>query len=107
MADMNTISPVDGSLYVERPLASAEQLEEILARSAGAQDAWARTPLAERCEAVSRLLDEIASKRDELAMELTRQMGRPIRYSAGELKGFEERGRAMQPSAADALAPIE
>lgn len=107
MADMNTITPVDGSLYVERPLASAEQLEEILARSAVAQEAWARMPLAERCEAVSRLLDAVASKADELAMELTRQMGRPIRYSPGELRGFEERGRAMLANAAEALAPIE
>ncbi len=107
MADMKTISPVDGNLYVERSLASPEQLEEILARAAEAQVSWARTPLAERCAAVSRLLDAVASKADELAGELTRQMGRPVRYSPGELRGFDERGRAMLASAAEALAPIE
>ena len=50
MADLKTISPVDGSLYAERPLASATQLDTILGRAAGAQEAWARTPLTERCE---------------------------------------------------------
>jgi acyl-CoA reductase-like NAD-dependent aldehyde dehydrogenase len=39
--------------------------------------------------------------------ELAWQMGRPVRYGAGELRGFEERARHMIGLAAEALAPIE
>jgi acyl-CoA reductase-like NAD-dependent aldehyde dehydrogenase len=34
-------------------------------------------------------------------------MGRPVRYGAGELRGFEERARYMIAIADDALAPVE
>ena len=42
------------------------------------------------------------AKRDELAAEITWQMGRPIAQSPGEIRGFEERARYMleaRPSA--------
>jgi acyl-CoA reductase-like NAD-dependent aldehyde dehydrogenase len=39
--------------------------------------------------------------------ELAWQMGRPIRYGAGELRGFEERARYMIAIAPEALASID
>ena len=33
--------------------------------------------------------------KDEIIPELAWQMGRPVRYGAGELRGFEERARHM------------
>ena len=44
---------------------------------------------------------------DEIVPELAWQMGRPVRYGAGELRGFEERARHMIAIAAEALAPLE
>ena len=44
---------------------------------------------------------------DEIPAELAWQMGRPIRYGAGELRGFAERARYMIAIAAEALAPVE
>ena len=43
---------------------------------------------------------------DAIVPELTRQMGRPIRYGEGELRGFEERARHMIAIAERALAPM-
>ncbi|MCJ7773570.1 MAG: aldehyde dehydrogenase family protein, partial [Desulfobacterales bacterium] len=46
------------------------------------------------------------SKKDDIAQELTRQMGRPIRYTPLEVKGFEERARYMISIARASLADI-
>ena len=37
-------SPIDGSVYVERELASDDDVETALARSAAAQKAWSESP---------------------------------------------------------------
>ena len=43
---------------------------------------------------------------DEIVPELAWQMGRPVRFGAGELRGFEERARYMIGIAASALADV-
>ncbi|MDC3379192.1 aldehyde dehydrogenase family protein [Planctomycetota bacterium] len=100
------VSPVDGNVLLERPLASADQLGAALDRAQATSKAWARTSLEDRCAAIARFAAEVQSRADELAKELTWQMGRPIRYSAGELRGFDERAQAMLAAAPGALAPI-
>jgi acyl-CoA reductase-like NAD-dependent aldehyde dehydrogenase len=45
--------------------------------------------------------------KDEIVPELAWQMGRPVRYGAGELRGFEERARHMIAIAERALANID
>ena len=47
------------------------------------------------------------ARRDEIAAELTWQMGRPIRYTPGEVRGFEERARHMIAVAPRALADLD
>src|SRR3546814_17285887 len=44
--------------------------------------------------------------REEIVPELAWQMGRPVAFGAGELRGFEERARAMIDLAGTALAPV-
>ena len=41
-----------------------------------------------------------------IAEEITRQMGRPIAHSPGEVRGFEERARHMLAIAEEALADV-
>ena len=40
---LKTISPVDGSLYVERPLAGTGEIDRTLGAAVSAQAAWKRT----------------------------------------------------------------
>ena len=101
-----TISPVDGSLFVERELADEAALDRILSRAEAARGPWRETPLAERQALCTRFVDALVSERDAIARELTWQMGRPIRYSPGELRGFEERARTMIALAPDALRDV-
>jgi acyl-CoA reductase-like NAD-dependent aldehyde dehydrogenase len=100
------ISPVDGSVYVERPYASAGEVETAVARAVAAQRAWRETPLAKRAERCGALVEAFKADTPRHAEELARQMGRPIRYGAGEVRGFEERARTMIRLAQDALADI-
>ncbi|MCH4562160.1 aldehyde dehydrogenase family protein [Halomonas sp. EGI 63088] len=107
MAIQQTISPVDGSIYVEREQADAAQVEATLERAVVAQRAWREVPLCERTRLCSAMVDTFVARRNELAEELTWQMGRPIAAAGGEIKGFEERARGMIGLAESALAPIE
>ncbi len=107
MNKLSVISPVDGSIFVQRPLATDLEVDAALARSMTAQRAWKRRPLAERAQMLSVFVDRFVAKRDEIALELTWQMGRPIRYTPGEVGGFEERARMMIALASQALADID
>lgn len=103
---LKLVSPVDGSIYVERPYATREDVDATFRRAAKAQAAWKLVPLAERAALLSRFVDRFLEMTDDMVPELAWQMGRPVAYGAGEVKGFEDRARHMISIAGDALAPI-
>ena len=98
------ISPVDGRVYAERPVASAAEIEAAVTRSKAARKAWAEVTIRERGKFMEHFLDALLAKNDEIVPELAWQMGRPVRYG-GERKPLEERARHMIAIAEDALAP--
>jgi len=101
------VSPVDGLVYAERQAAEPADIERALAAANQAQLEWKRRPLAERAAFCTAAVDAMVAMRDEIVPELAWQMGRPVRYGAGELRGFEERARYMIAIAAEALAPVD
>jgi acyl-CoA reductase-like NAD-dependent aldehyde dehydrogenase len=101
------ISPVDGRVYAEREVADATQVEQALAAAARAQASWQRRPLSERAAFCSAAVDAMLSMQADIVPELAWQMGRPVRYGAGELRGFAERARHMIAIAPQALAAVE
>ncbi len=102
-----TITPVDGSVYVERPFATDEQVGAALQHARKAQAAWRHVALAERAAICTRFIDAFVARKQAIAEEITRQMGRPICQSPGEVRGFEERSRHMIAIAPAALADID
>ncbi|WP_166367162.1 aldehyde dehydrogenase family protein [Pseudomonas akapageensis] len=106
-ANIKLISPVDGRVYAERPYADFKQIEQALTAAASAQAQWKRRPLSERAAYCSAVVDAMLAMKAEIVPELAWQMGRPVRYGAGELRGFEERARHMIAIAPQALAPLE
>ena len=108
MTDMlKTITPIDGSVYVERPLASDAEIDAALERANKARVAWKATAIAERAALLTRAVDAFVSRKQEIATELTWQMGRPIAHSPFEVNGLEERARHMIAIAPEALADID
>jgi acyl-CoA reductase-like NAD-dependent aldehyde dehydrogenase len=104
---LKTISPVNGRIYVERPLENASGIERALERAQAAQGAWATLPLEERCEILNKAVDAFVAKADDIAAEITWQMGRPISHSPSEVRGFAERARYMLNLAPEALAAVQ
>jgi acyl-CoA reductase-like NAD-dependent aldehyde dehydrogenase len=104
---LRTVSPVDGRIYVERPLETAAGINRALDAAARAQPAWGALSLSARCEALAQAVDAFVAKEGDIATEISWQMGRPIRHAPGEIRGFEERARYMLEVAPTALAPVE
>jgi acyl-CoA reductase-like NAD-dependent aldehyde dehydrogenase len=104
---LKTISPVDGRVYVERPLHTPADIERAHEAAQRAQTAWRSLTLAARCELLQRAVDAFVARGEEIAAEITWQMGRPLRHSPGEVRGFEERARYMLNVAPEALAPVQ
>jgi acyl-CoA reductase-like NAD-dependent aldehyde dehydrogenase len=102
-----TITPVDGSVYVERPLATPDEIERALSLGCAAQRQWSALSVAERAAYCARMVDAFVADKERIATELSWQMGRPIRYSSNEVRGFEERARYMIAVAEKTLADIQ
>ncbi|MCY1438344.1 Benzaldehyde dehydrogenase [NAD(+)] [compost metagenome] len=100
------ISPVDGRVYAERSYADANRIEQALTAAVNAQAEWKRRPVSERAAVCSAVVDAMLAMQADIVPELAWQMGRPVRYGAGELRGFEERARYMIAIAPQALAPL-
>jgi acyl-CoA reductase-like NAD-dependent aldehyde dehydrogenase len=103
----STISPVDGSVYVERPYATAAEIDQTLTRAVEAQSAWKHTSIAKRVRIVNAFCAAFEQRRDAIAAEITWQMGRPIAAAPGEIRGTLERARHMTSIAESALADID
>ncbi|CAG8560805.1 10190_t:CDS:2 [Acaulospora colombiana] len=133
MSQQVTISPVDNKPFVTIPLATSEQVEEVIKRSKDAFLSWKKVPVKERAIIVSKFVDAFVAKREEIAKELTMQMGRfvmwkginrskyfeadksalslinkrPIRYTGNEVIGTAERARYMISIAEESLKDVE
>ena len=98
------ISPIDGSVYLEREALSEKAAFAAAARARAAQKDWAARPVQERVDLVLKANDYIGQTVDRMANELAHQMGRPIRYG-GEFRGFNERLTYMASIAEESLKP--
>ncbi len=106
-AIQKTISPIDGSVYVERKQATRPEIATALERARRAQAAWKHVPVAGRGNMIAKAVDYFVAHKDQIAEELTRQIGRPIAQSPGEMRGFEERAHYMIEAAPEALTDID
>jgi acyl-CoA reductase-like NAD-dependent aldehyde dehydrogenase len=103
-----TISPADGSVVVERPLATADEVDALLDRAVAAQRDWRQVPLAERVAVVERLVPWMVDHAGAIGRELSWQMGRPVAHAPAEItRGFAERATWLAAAAEEALADTE
>ena len=106
MSTITCISPIDGSVYAERPALTPEAAKAAVDRAKAAGAAWAARPLKERIDLVMAGVAKVGEMNEEIVPEIAHQMGRPIRYG-GEFGGFNERASYMAKIAEEALADIE
>ncbi|EMC91699.1 hypothetical protein BAUCODRAFT_301674 [Baudoinia panamericana UAMH 10762] len=101
---ITTISPTTNKPVLERHGPTGVELADLPKR---AQNAWLRyrkTTLQDRQTIVRKALQLLNHRQDELARELTEQMGRPIAYTAKEITTAVMRGEYMLKISDQALA---
>jgi len=103
---LKTISPIDNSIFVERPYATSSEIENTLNLSDQTKLEWKNTSLQERKKLVFKFVEDFLSNHKEIEEELCRQMGRPLSQCAGEMRGFEERAKYMIDNADKALQKV-
>jgi acyl-CoA reductase-like NAD-dependent aldehyde dehydrogenase len=106
LKDISTVSPIDGSVLVQRRCTSSSEVQAVLSKATFAQRKWSQLPLAERCLHVQRGVASLMESKAGIAEEITRQMGRPIRFTPDELTQFEECALHLISIAESALADV-
>lgn len=106
MAEMlQCVSPVNGKVYAERPLADVAAANAAVVRARNAQSDWTKVSLRERTKIVRRGAEKLSATAADATTELAWMMGRPVRYG-GEFGGVVERVSYMADIAESALAPM-
>ena len=106
MAIQKTITPIDNSIYLERPLASENEINEILDNAKSSFIEWRNTSIDERIIVITKFIDNLLALKEEISKEICWQIGRPISQCGNELRGFEERSRHMVDIAKTSLENI-
>ncbi len=104
---LQTISPVDGAVYIERPYSTDVDIRNALALSVIAQSQWQKTDIKERKAICQKAVKAIIDNQAIISEEISWQMGRPIQYAPAEIRGFVERARYMIDIASQKLEDIK
>ena len=100
---ITTISPTTNEGIITRSGISLSDLALLPETSVKAFQSWRTTTLADRKNIVVRALEILASRIDELAAELTNQMGRPIAYTGKEISTAIKRSEFFLRTCDDVL----
>ncbi|TKA82488.1 hypothetical protein B0A55_02184 [Friedmanniomyces simplex] len=101
---LTTISPTTNHPILTRHGPTDSDLAALPQRAQTAFLKYRQTPLSSRQKIVKKALQLLNDRQDELARELTEQMGRPIAYTAKEITTAVARGEYMLKISSDALA---
>jgi acyl-CoA reductase-like NAD-dependent aldehyde dehydrogenase len=98
------INPATESRIRDVPYTTAADLEAIVARARAAQREWRRVPVARRVEAVGQMVPAFRAMADQVALDITRQMGKPLQQARNEIATMIDRAETMCRLAEGALA---
>jgi acyl-CoA reductase-like NAD-dependent aldehyde dehydrogenase len=79
------VTPVDGTKLIGLPRLSAGEAQHAVLASAAAHREWAQTPLAERKARVTAAVEAMAAARDELALLLAWEIGKPWKLACADV----------------------
>lgn len=107
MSGFKCVSPIDGQVVHAGAFSTDEETSRALSLARVGQAAWRAMPLQARIESLRIALKHLSDRRDEIGLQITNQMGRPIKYAPGEIGGVIERGEAMLDIAGSALETVK
>jgi acyl-CoA reductase-like NAD-dependent aldehyde dehydrogenase len=100
---ITTISPTTGEPILTRNGISSQELEQLPETATQAFELWRKSTLQQRQDIIRKALSILDKKQDELATELTVQMGRPIAYTAKEVTTAIKRAEYLLKISEDVL----
>jgi acyl-CoA reductase-like NAD-dependent aldehyde dehydrogenase len=99
----NLVNPATEKVYRTVEPTSEPELESILGRMRVAQRQWRDTPIAERVNVCRQFIDSFRSLKEVVALDTTRQMGKPIGQARNEVNTMLDRAETMTRLASAAL----
>src|SRR5688500_9801099 len=102
---LKSIDPSTGEIVGQVPLTSIDEIPSIVERGRGAQKGWARVSLQQRADAIRPTAANLLGRVDQLALLITREMGKPLKDAVGEVKGYASHLEPMLQEIVDALQP--
>lgn len=102
---VRVINPYTRALLREVPSHADAQVDAALADAVGAFAVWRSTAVDERIAQVRAGIDRLRGNAEAMAVEVSQQMGKPLREARGEVSTMLDRADYMVSIAADALAP--
>lgn len=82
---ITSISPTDGSVLAEYDETPAGDVQRHIEAAAAQQRQWELTPVAERAMPMMKMAELLESHREELAVMMTDEMGKPLAQSRAEV----------------------
>ena len=103
-ATLRVDDPFSGEVAVELPLATEAEAMAAVDRAARAQRAWAGVAIAERAALVRAFCERLRARKEEVAREITLQMGKPLEEARGEVETCCLRAEHLASIAGEVLA---
>jgi len=101
---LHVVNPFTEKEEFTLPLLKPQEIDLVVQRAQNAFSVWRSTSMGERIACCQRFADAVEKKRDEIARNLTRQMGKPLQQSLNEVSGMLGRMDYMMSIAEKALA---
>ncbi len=100
----NLVNPATGEVYRTIESTAATGIEAILARMRQAQQDWREVAVEKRAAACRRFIDAFGAMKEPVALDITRQMGKPLGQARREVDTMLDRAETMIRLAPAALA---
>ena len=106
MASHTVDNPFTGETACTVPMADEAAIGKVLDRAREAARALRKLSVEERVALCDRALTAFEASAEDVAKDITRQMGKPLSQARGEVKGMAGRWRHMMEIAKESLADI-
>jgi acyl-CoA reductase-like NAD-dependent aldehyde dehydrogenase len=100
---MNLVNPATEEIFRTLEPTSESELASTLEKMRAAQQKWRDVPLTQRIEICREFVDVFRSSKESIALDITRQMGKPLTQAKREVDTTLDRAETMLRLAADAL----
>src|SRR3954470_8605816 len=86
MSAVVTLNPATGERLAEYPVFTDAEVDAALTAADAAQRAWAGLPMPDRAAVLRRIAAILREERDDLALLVTREMGKPLAEARAEVE---------------------